>query len=83
MKKQLRSVPCAVDNKEDFPYQSRIVWRAYGELSWNEICANVVEQFGLPGDRYITEVGIFDMAFIFRDQQDLLLFKLKWSEYEF
>lgn len=61
----------------------------YGELSWNEICANVVEQFGLPGDRYITEVGhfaevgIFDMAFIFRDQQDLLLFKLKWSEYEF
>ena len=55
----------------------------YGKLSWNEICAEVVEQFGLPGDRYITEVGIFDMAFIFRDQQDLLLFKLKWSEYEF
>ena len=51
-------------------------------MTWNEICAQVVEQFGLPGDRYVTEVGMFDMAFIFRDPQDLLLFKLKWSEYE-
>ena len=51
-------------------------------MSWNEICAQVVEQFGLPGDRYITEVGLLEMAFIFKDPQDLLIFKLKWSEYE-
>ena len=69
------------DNKEDFPWRSRIVWHP-GPVSWNEICAQVVEQFGLPGDRYTTEVGIFDMGFVFQDEQDLLLFKLKWSEYE-
>jgi hypothetical protein len=51
-------------------------------MSWNEMCAQVVEQFGLPGDRYVTEVGLLEMAFIFKSPQDLLLFKLKWSEYE-
>ena len=81
MRKQLKSVPCAVA-KEQYQWQSKIVWHP-GPVSWNEICAQVVEQFGLPGDRYITNVGLFDMGFVFRDQQDLLLFKLKWSEYEF
>jgi hypothetical protein len=71
-----------VDDK-DFPWRSRIVWASHVEMPWNEICAQVVEQFGLPGERYITEVGLLEMAFIFRDPKDLLLFKLKWSEYEF
>ena len=81
MKKLLRSVPCAVD-KQQFPWASRITWRPDGPMPWNEICAQVVEDFGLPGDRYITDVGMYDMGFIFKDPQDLLLFKLKWSEYE-
>ena len=51
-------------------------------MPWNEICAHVIEDFGLPGDRYITEVGLVEMAFIFKSPQDLVLFKLKWSEYE-
>jgi hypothetical protein len=51
-------------------------------MSWNEICAQVLEDFGLPGERYTTEVGLLEMAFIFQDPKDLLLFKLKWSEYE-
>ena len=80
-KKQWKLVPCAVD-KQDFPWASRIVWHP-GSMSWNEICAQVVEQFGLPGDRYITEVGLLDIGFVFKNPQDLLLFKLKWSEYEF
>jgi hypothetical protein len=82
MKKLLKSVPCAVANKKDFPWRSRIVWTSDSKLHWNEIGAQVIEQFGLPGDRYFTEVGLLEMAFIFRNPQDLLLFKLKWSEYE-
>lgn len=82
MRKLLRSVPCAVANNEDFPWHARIAWHSKGTMSWNEICAQVIEQFGLPGDRYFTEVGLLEMAFIFRNPQDLLLFKLKWSEYE-
>ena len=81
MKKQLKFRQCAVD-KQDLPWRSRISWDSKGSIAWNEICAQVVEQFGLPGDRYTTEVGFFEMAFIFRDPEDLLLFKLKWSEYE-
>jgi hypothetical protein len=69
-------------DKQDLPWRSRIAWRSKGIISWNEMCAQVVEQFGLPGDRYVTEVGLLEMAFIFQDPKDLLLFKLKWSEYE-
>lgn len=69
-------------DKEQYRWCAKLVWHP-GPVSWNEICAQVVEQFGLPGDRYITNVGLFDMGFTFRDEQDLLLFKLKWSEYEF
>jgi hypothetical protein len=69
-------------DKQQMPWASRISWHSKGTMSWNEICAQVVEQFGLPGDRYITEVGLLEMAFIFKDPQDLLIFKLKWSEYE-
>ena len=82
MRKLLKSVPCVVDNKKEFPWSSRIAWHSKGTMSWNEICSRVLEDFGLPGDRYTTEVGLLEMAFIFRDPKDLLLFKLKWSEYE-
>ena len=69
-------------NKKDLPWRSRITWRLDGPMSWNEVCAQIVEDFGLPGDRYITDVGLYDMGFVFKNPQDLLLFKLKWSEYE-
>jgi hypothetical protein len=45
-------------------------------LRWNEMLANVVEVFGLPGDRYITDVDVDDMTFWFRDPHDALLFRL-------
>lgn len=66
----------------DFPYRGTIGWHPLNATNWNEICAGVLEQFGLPGDRYITRVDTFAMDFYFRNEQDLILFKLKWSEYE-
>jgi hypothetical protein len=49
----------------------------YNEMSrWNEMMADVVQVFGLPGDRYITDVNINDMTFWFNDHRDALLFKL-------
>ena len=38
--------------------------------------SQVVEIFGLPGDRYVTEIAIDNMTFWFRERQDALLFKL-------
>lgn len=45
-------------------------------LRWNEMMADVVEVFGLPGDRYITDVTVNDMTFWFSDHRDALLFRL-------
>jgi hypothetical protein len=49
--------------------------------AWNEVCAQGVELFGLPGDRYITDVTADHMTWIFRQPHDALLFKLKFSEH--
>jgi hypothetical protein len=49
--------------------------------AWNEVCALGVELFGLPGDRYITDLTADHMTWIFREPQDALLFRLKFSEH--
>ena len=40
--------------------------------------ARCVEVFGLPGDRYTTYVDANYMDFMFRDEQDRLLFLTGW-----
>jgi hypothetical protein len=36
--------------------------------------------FGLPGDRYITDISEFSMVWSFKDPRDAILFKLKFGE---
>jgi hypothetical protein len=48
--------------------------------AWNEICAEGMELFGLPGNRYITDANVNDMTWWFRDPKDALLMTLKFSE---
>ena len=47
---------------------------------WDDLCANAVELFGLPGDRYITDISERSMTWSFRSDQDAVLFRLKFSE---
>ena len=49
-------------------------------LRWDEVCYKAVELFGLPGGRYITDIGGECMDWIFKDEKDALLFKLKFGE---
>jgi len=49
-------------------------------LRWDEVCYRAVELFGLPGGRYITDIGGNCMDWIFKEEHDALLFKLKFSE---
>ena len=49
-------------------------------IGWDEVCIHTIELFGLPGDRYITDISRESMDWIFKDPQDALLFKLKFSE---
>jgi len=48
---------------------------------WNEICAGVVERFGLPGDRWTYHPTETKMKFLFRTEEDALLCKIFLSEY--
>lgn len=63
----------------EYPHGMTLHWQhlpLYGMQQWNELLADIVQQFGLPGDRYVTDVTISAMTFWFRDANDALLFRL-------
>lgn len=47
---------------------------------WDTLCASAVELFGLPGDRYITDISEQSMTWSFRNDKDALLFRLKFGD---
>jgi hypothetical protein len=49
---------------------------------WDHMLADIVEVFGLPGDRYVTEITSEDMTFWFCDPHDALLFRLSHGHSE-
>lgn len=57
-----------------------VPWKNQNNSWWNEICARIIEHFGLPGNRYTTEVSSMEMKFLFRDDRDALLCKIMISE---
>jgi len=48
---------------------------------WDEITISIVERFGLPGDRYTTELTDNYMNFIFDDDHQGLMCQLLVSDY--
>ena len=46
---------------------------------WNEICAWAIEQFGLPGNRFIWRPTEDYMEFFFYDEKDAIHFELRWG----
>ena len=69
----------AAQTHRTMTYPARILWQPqdYTER-WNHMMARCVEVFGLPGDRYTTRVDADYMDFLFRDEQDRLLFLTGW-----
>ena len=45
---------------------------------WNEACAWAIEQFGLPGENYVTHPTKDNMTFLFKHERDAILMTLKW-----
>ena len=66
----------------EFKYPVTIPWSSKLDTvsAWNEICAQGMEIFGLPGHRYITDANVTDMTWWFKDEHDALLMTLKFSE---
>lgn len=55
-------------------------WNNQNGQWWNETCAMVLEQFGLPGDRFISHPTEDYMIFTFKDKRDAFLCKLMLSD---
>jgi len=67
---------------ESYKYPVVVPWSSKTDTvsAWNLVCADAMEMFGLPGDRYITDANVNDMTWWFRSEQDALLMTLKFSE---
>lgn len=57
----------------------RVSWNLNSPTPWNQVTARALEQFGLPGDRYITNLTQEFMEYHFRDPHDATLFVLEHS----
>lgn len=53
-----------------------VPWENQSNSWWNETCAKILEHFGLPGGRYVTEVSAECMHFDFTDERDALMCKI-------
>ena len=55
----------------------RVDWQAGDDIPlWDKKCISVLERFGLPGDKYETEITADYMIFHFDDPEDALVAKL-------
>lgn len=50
-------------------------------MPWSEICAKVIEVFGLPGERYVYGTSTHFMVFRFKSEKDFILGEILLSEY--
>jgi hypothetical protein len=63
----------------EYPHGAVIRWSRHfrNEDHWNDVAIWGIENFGLPGTKYITEVNVDDMTWWFRTKEDRLLFVLR------
>jgi len=57
-----------------------VLWENQSNTWWNETCANIMEVFGLPGEKYQTEISTDSMKFHFNNEKDAFMCKLLISE---
>lgn len=53
---------------------------AENETQWNDISVWCIEAFGLPGDRYITDISTEHMTWFFRQAKDAVFMTLKFGD---
>jgi hypothetical protein len=57
-----------------------VPWKNQTNTWWNETCANILEHFGLPGDRYVTAITADHLHFDFNDDKDALMCRIMISD---
>jgi hypothetical protein len=58
----------------------RLAWENQNKYWWNEVCADVVKVFGLPGDRFTSHPTPDYMDFHFKSKKDADLCRIMLSE---
>ena len=53
-----------------------VPWQNQSNTWWTDTCARIIEHFGLPGDRYVTEINPDYMHFDFKNEKDALMCRL-------
>ena len=69
----------------EFKYPVTIRWGRGADTMdyWDQLSIASIELFGLPGDRYVTDITADDMTWFFKNEQEAFIFKLKFSEVTF
>jgi hypothetical protein len=59
-------------------YKVKVVWKLGQDTSewWDQVCIWAIEEFGLPGNKYKTELTEDYMIFSFVDAEDALMARL-------
>ena len=61
-------------------YIVSLPWTGQNSHWWNQACADVVEVFGLPGDRFTSHPSADFMDFHFKSEKDYNLCKILLSD---
>ena len=79
--KKHRKIDSRKDARENgYVYVVSVPWQGQKEFWWNETCADVLEVFGLPGERYTSHPTTDKMDFNFKSKRDAELCKILISE---
>jgi len=66
---------------DNYGYEVRKDWRLGQNTDdwWTSVCVWVIEQFGMPGDNYITELSSEYMIFKFKQKEHAMITALRWG----
>lgn len=65
---------------EGYVHVVAIPWNGQPGFKWNEACADVVDVFGLPGNRFTSHPTMEKMEFYFKSEKDAKLCQILLSE---
>ena len=79
---QINTLERTTLTESGYDYHVKVLWsNRMGTISaWDNVCIYAIEQFGLPGQRYVTDLSADSMIWSFSDPRDALMFRLRWSE---
>ena len=58
-----------------------VPWSNDKNYMWTEASIKVMEVFGLPGDRYVTDIGAGGIRFFFNNNKDAFICSIAVSDY--